>query len=190
MSQTQLTAVNGVGPATAKHLAAHGLDSAEALAAASIEDIAAVPGFGPARATAVRQAASMLLAVEKTEDSAAPPAGASTADPSDETPAATSPSPWPEKPKKAKANKKNKANADKKTVSKASKKSDSAKKKKKAKNQGKDKTKTSAETKAAKKTKKDGKSTPKRKKDSNKKTQDKKAGGKKEKSKKGKNKKK
>lgn len=58
---TPLTDVKGIGGATAAKLAETGLDSAEALAAAAIEEIAACPGFGPARATTVRQAAIALL---------------------------------------------------------------------------------------------------------------------------------
>ncbi len=57
----QLSDVKGVGEATAAILAKAGIDSVEALAAASIEDIASVPGFGPGRSAAVRAAAAVLL---------------------------------------------------------------------------------------------------------------------------------
>ncbi len=57
----QLTDVKGVGDATAANLTAIGIDSVEALAGASAEEIARVPGFGPARAAAVRAAAAASL---------------------------------------------------------------------------------------------------------------------------------
>ncbi len=57
-----LTAVRGIGRSTADVLAEHGIHSVADLAAAKSEAIAAIPGFGPARAAEVIKAASTLLA--------------------------------------------------------------------------------------------------------------------------------
>ena len=54
MSQTELTKISGVGEATAAELWRAGLHSVADVAAAAIEDIAAVPGFGYVRAQRVR----------------------------------------------------------------------------------------------------------------------------------------
>ena len=54
MSQTELTTISGVGEATAAELWRAGLRSVADVAAAAIEDIAAVPGFGYVRAQRVR----------------------------------------------------------------------------------------------------------------------------------------
>ena len=58
---TPLTDVSGIGPSTAEILQAHGIESAEALATASISEITAVPGFSDFRATRVQEAAAALL---------------------------------------------------------------------------------------------------------------------------------
>ncbi len=58
MATNDLTTLSGIGAATAAKLAEHGIGSVEALAASSIEQITAVPGFGPVRAAAIRQAAA------------------------------------------------------------------------------------------------------------------------------------
>ena len=60
MNEPTLTQVAGIGPATARLLAANGLTSVAAIANASIAEIAAVPGFGPTRAAAIKQAAQQL----------------------------------------------------------------------------------------------------------------------------------
>ena len=66
---TPLTDVKGIGGATATKLEGFGFDSAEALAAAAIEEIAACPGFGAARATTVHEAAIALLEPEEKAES-------------------------------------------------------------------------------------------------------------------------
>lgn len=53
--------IKGVGPATATRLAEHGLTSTKKLAKADLDAIVAVPGFGPVRAAAVRDAARASL---------------------------------------------------------------------------------------------------------------------------------
>lgn len=72
MEQAKITDVTGIGPGTAGRLAAHGLRTVAALAAASLEEIRAVPGFGVARAAAVREAARRLLDPSPVPASAAP----------------------------------------------------------------------------------------------------------------------
>jgi len=54
--------IQGIGPAAARALAEHNLKTLKALAGASIDEIAAVPGFSVARATNVAAAATGLLA--------------------------------------------------------------------------------------------------------------------------------
>jgi len=63
---TPLTAVSGIGPSTEKELKAHGIDSVEALAVASIDQIMQVPGFGEFRALRMKDAAAALLAAPPT----------------------------------------------------------------------------------------------------------------------------
>ncbi len=58
---TPLTSVNGIGPAAAAVLEAHGLTSAEQLAASVVEDLVRVPGFGPVRAATTLRAARSLV---------------------------------------------------------------------------------------------------------------------------------
>ena len=62
-----LTSVRGIGVDTARLLAEHGIGDVLSLAAASIDDIAAVPGFGPARAATVINTAAALLAEAEPE---------------------------------------------------------------------------------------------------------------------------
>jgi len=61
MSHT-MTDVPGIGPATADALAEHRIKTPRALANASLQKIAAIPGFSEARAAKVKAAAAALLA--------------------------------------------------------------------------------------------------------------------------------
>lgn len=61
MELPALTDVRGIGVDTARLLSEHGFGDASALATASIEEIAAVPGFGLSRAGTVKRAAAALL---------------------------------------------------------------------------------------------------------------------------------
>jgi predicted RecB family nuclease len=75
MTLPELTGVRGIGVDTAQLLAEHGIRDVATLAAAKIEEITAVPGFGPARAAAVKAAAAELLAeTGKGVETAAEPA--------------------------------------------------------------------------------------------------------------------
>ena len=47
---TSILSIKGIGPAAAATLATHGFNSAEELAAATIEQLSQVPGFSQARA--------------------------------------------------------------------------------------------------------------------------------------------
>jgi transcription termination factor NusA len=67
MDPTKLTEIAGVGPDTARRLADRGITSVEQLASLSIEELAAVPGFGPKRAVAVSSAAKGLFQPPPTE---------------------------------------------------------------------------------------------------------------------------
>lgn len=58
---TPITEVRGIGASTAAVLEKHGFRSAEDLAAATVADIAAVPGFGESRAQKVKDAANDRL---------------------------------------------------------------------------------------------------------------------------------
>jgi predicted flap endonuclease-1-like 5' DNA nuclease len=58
---TPLTNVRGIGESTARDLQAHGIMTCEDLANASIEEISAVPGFGPARAKSARESAAAAV---------------------------------------------------------------------------------------------------------------------------------
>ena len=73
-----ITDISGIGDATAQQMRTHGIDSVEAVAQASIEQLAAVPGIGAARAAALREAARRLLRDDEagTEGSEAVPASA------------------------------------------------------------------------------------------------------------------
>jgi transcription termination factor NusA len=57
MSDPKLSDISGVGPATARLLAESGFASVEAIATATPQELARVPGFGEARAAAVIAAA-------------------------------------------------------------------------------------------------------------------------------------
>ena len=52
-----LTAIPGIGPATALALSERGLTTARDVAGCAQETLVAIPGFGPARAKALRAAA-------------------------------------------------------------------------------------------------------------------------------------
>ena len=56
-----ITVISGIGDATAQLLKTHGIDSVEAVAQASIEQLAAVPGIGASRAAALGESARRLL---------------------------------------------------------------------------------------------------------------------------------
>ena len=71
------TDISGIGDATAQQMRTHGLDSVEAVARASIEQLVAVPGIGAARAAALRESARRLLPDDAgTESPEAVPAAA------------------------------------------------------------------------------------------------------------------
>ncbi len=61
MKQVKLIDISGIGPATAELLIENGITSVEALLGLPAEQLAAVPGFGPKRALAVRLAAARSL---------------------------------------------------------------------------------------------------------------------------------
>lgn len=61
--KTQLTDVRGVGPSTARNLEALGIRTVATLADASAREVAAVRGFGEARAAEVIAAAGAMLNV-------------------------------------------------------------------------------------------------------------------------------
>jgi NAD-dependent DNA ligase len=61
METRQITDVTGIGPAAAAQLAERGIRTVEDLKNATVEEIRAIPGFGVARAEAVRKAAAQLL---------------------------------------------------------------------------------------------------------------------------------
>lgn len=56
MGQARVTDIPGIGPHTAQVLAGNGIETVEALAALSPQELAALPGFGTARAAAIGQA--------------------------------------------------------------------------------------------------------------------------------------
>jgi hypothetical protein len=62
---TPLTLVKGIGPATAEKLATAGINNAEDLAATTREQLAGIPGFGPARADQILANASQLIVAAK-----------------------------------------------------------------------------------------------------------------------------
>jgi len=66
---TALTDIPGIGEATAATLQAGGLKTAEDVAAAAIEDITAVPGFGYTRAARIRSLAKELVGSSAAPDS-------------------------------------------------------------------------------------------------------------------------
>ena len=64
---SDITAVAGIGPATANVLAEHGIKTAAELAAATVESLVAIPGFSTSRAkTAIAAAKASLDAGVKT----------------------------------------------------------------------------------------------------------------------------
>ena len=65
---TPLTEIPGIGPSTAEILQTQGFDSAETLAASTVEKVSEVPGFGSLRASAVIRAANELLNINTTEN--------------------------------------------------------------------------------------------------------------------------
>jgi predicted RecB family nuclease len=69
---TPLTNIKGIGPSTAEDLQAHGIESTEDLANASVSEISAVPGFGAVRAQQIKEAAAALLRKAKTPSAMAP----------------------------------------------------------------------------------------------------------------------
>ena len=142
----QLTGLKGVGPALASALAEHGITSAEKLAAATAQDLTAVPGIGQARARMLIAAAGALVQSE------APPPTAS---------GSKKPKAKKDPGKKGKSGKKKKKKASKTKGAKAerSKKSEKRKSVRKGDKDKKDKAK-----KASKKKKKSGKTSKKSKK--------------------------
>ena len=65
-----ITDIPGIGPAAAETLAEHRIRSLAGLARASVEKIAAIPGFSEARATSVIAAAAELTAASGTTPAA------------------------------------------------------------------------------------------------------------------------
>ena len=65
-----ITDIPGIGPAAAETLAEHRIRSLAGLARASIEKIAAIPGFSEARATIIIAAAADLTAASGTTPAA------------------------------------------------------------------------------------------------------------------------
>ena len=61
MADIDLTALSGIGPATAKILQEHGLSTTRDVAEVTLEALVAVPGFGPSRAKMVKAAAIRAL---------------------------------------------------------------------------------------------------------------------------------
>ena len=59
---SDLTSIAGIGPVSAKTLAGHGITSVAALAAATLEQLTAIPGFSEARAKTVIVAAKTSAA--------------------------------------------------------------------------------------------------------------------------------
>jgi hypothetical protein len=72
MARRQLIDIHGIGPNTARLLTEAGIDSVEAVAAASIQQICAVRGFGSIRAGVLKEAARSLLAQPKVEPEPTP----------------------------------------------------------------------------------------------------------------------
>jgi NAD-dependent DNA ligase len=64
--KTTITGISGIGPDTARTLHEHGFNTLSAVAAATIEQLCSVPGFGTTRASRVIRAANELLAITKT----------------------------------------------------------------------------------------------------------------------------
>ena len=122
-----ITDISGIGDATAQRLKAHGIDSVEAVAQASIEQLAAVPGISASRAAALGESARGLLpdASADAESAEERPAPAGDAEEGSETAAA--PDDDGAKAKRKKDGKKGKAKKDKKKKGKAGKKKEKKK---------------------------------------------------------------
>jgi hypothetical protein len=73
MARPKLTDVPGIGKTTARVLARNGIRTVAALAEAPRDVIAAIPGFGPVRATTSKQAAIELLGRSATRAAAPKP---------------------------------------------------------------------------------------------------------------------
>ena len=124
---TALTDIPGIGPSTAEILQAQGFDSAETLAASTVEKVSEVPGFGTLRATAVIRAANELIGSNAADQSADQPAKKAVKKPSAQKGKKS-------KKDKSKKDKPNKGKKDKgKTKDKNKKKKDKKKKDKKSK---------------------------------------------------------
>ena len=123
-----ITDISGIGDATAQRLKAHGIDSVEAVAQASIEQLAAVPGIGASRAAALGESARGLLpdASADAESAEAVPAPAGDAEEGSETAAA--PAGDGSEAKRKKDGKKEKGKKDKKKKGKAEKKKEKKRK--------------------------------------------------------------
>ena len=67
MSDQKLTDIQGIGPKTADRLRTLGIDSVQALSAASAELIATIPGFFASRAEAVKTAAAEMVGQSKSK---------------------------------------------------------------------------------------------------------------------------
>ena len=80
-----ITDISGIGDATAQRMKAHGFESVEDVAQASIERLAAVPGIGEVRAAALRDSARGLLpeaaAGDESRQAVQAPGGNGTEDP-------------------------------------------------------------------------------------------------------------
>lgn len=111
MARRALTDVKGIGPSAAGALSEHGISSAEDLAQATVEAIAAVRGFSQARAASLKKAAEELVAgvAEAAPSKRRTPVGETQA-----APAKGGQKEEPKKPKKVKKPKKEKTKKDKK----------------------------------------------------------------------------
>ena len=76
-----ITDISGIGPAAAETLAEHRIKTLTSLARASVEKIAAIPGFSETRAANVIAAAAELLAAS----GSTPPATNTAEEPADKT---------------------------------------------------------------------------------------------------------
>ena len=61
MLKPTLTDIEGVGTQTAATLASHGIKNLETLARVPLEEVTAIPGFGPTRAANIQATAELLL---------------------------------------------------------------------------------------------------------------------------------
>jgi len=86
--ETAITTIPGIGPSTAKILMEHGFKSLPEIAAATIAQVAAVPGFSTIRAGRIIKAANNLLSAQADGD--APAAQTTTSPPPRTIPKPTS----------------------------------------------------------------------------------------------------